>query len=263
MTLRRLTLAGLLLVGCIVREPRPVTPEGGTASSDPAGAATPELPPDLPPSTQLVGAKGLDAFEVQGEKSKVEVKKVNVVGQPFSEAVEATIKQTSNSEWTVQLQAPTAAAVEKGDVLFATFFVRATKLREDGTAETQFVFEKASAPYTKSATHSVGVTEEWRKVYVRFMAAQSYAPGEAQMIFRLGYDPETLQIGGVKVESFGQKVALAVLPTTQGRDRPRPPKAEAPIAVRDGGVLSFEVARRDLLDRSRQLTADRPCCSTE
>jgi len=241
MNLRRTAFVGLLLAGCIVRQPKPVAPEGESATSDPSEAPTPELPSDLPPSKALVGAKGLGEFVLGGEKTKVEVTTISVEGQPFSEALQADVKSGSNSEWTVQIQAPTAAAVEKGDVLFASFFVRATKLREDGTAETQFVFEKSVAPYTKSVTHSIGVGTEWRKVYVRFIAGQSYGPGEAQMIFRLGYDPETLQLADVKVESFGKKVALAVLPTTQGRDRPRPPKAEPAIVAKDGGLLAFEV----------------------
>jgi hypothetical protein len=242
MTLRRVTLVGFLLAGCIMRQPGPATTaSGGAASTDPDAMPTPELPPDLPASVSLIGDKGLDSFALGGDKTKAEVKKIAVEGQEFSEALEADIKASSNSEWTVQVSALIAAPVEKGDVLFASFWVRATKLREDGTAETQFVFEKASAPYTKSVTHSIGLGTEWRKVYVRFMSGQSYAPGEAQMIFRLGYDPETFQIGGIKVENFGKKVALAVLPTTQGRDRPRPPKAEPAIAVKDGGTLTFEV----------------------
>ncbi len=235
---------GLLLAGCIVRQPGPATTaaDGTSGPVDPSQMPTPELPADLPPGTSLIGAEGLATFIVGGDKSKVEVKKISVEGQEFTEALEADIKSASNSEWSVQMQAPIAAKVDKGDVLFASFWARAPKLREDGTGETQFVFEKAVAPYTKSVTHSIGLTPEWRKVYVRFMSGQAYAPGEAQMIFRLGYDPETVQIGGLKVETFGKKVALAVLPTTQGRDRPRPPKEEPAIAVKDGGTLAFEVA---------------------
>ncbi len=243
MSPRRATLLlGLALSSCIVRKPAPVTTGAEAGARSPDQAPTPELPADLPPSTSLLGTAGLDAFTVAGDATKVAIKKVPVEGQPFSEAVEAQVKEASNSEWTVQLVAPNAAPVEKGDVLFASFFVRATGPREDGTAETQFVFEKGVAPYTKSVMHSLAATSEWRKVYVRFIAGQSYGPGEANMIFRLGYDPETLQIGGLKVESFGKQVALAVLPTTQGRDRPRPPKAEPPLAVTEGGVLAFEVA---------------------
>src|SRR5690606_24636708 len=37
---------------------------------------------------------------------------------------------------------------------------------------------------------------------------------QAQMIFRLGYNLETIDIGGVQVENFGKQLALADLPVT-------------------------------------------------
>ena len=67
-------------------------------------------------------------------------------------------------------------------------------------------------------------TDDWRQVRVRYMAHDNFPAGGAQMIFRLGYEPETIEIGGVSVENFKKQVALAQLPTTQGRDRKKPGK---------------------------------------
>ena len=78
------------------------------------------------------------------------------------------------------------------------------------------MFERAGSPYTKSVTYNVRITPEWRKVQVRFVAAEAYPPGGAQMIFRLGYEPETIEIGGVAVDSYAKKVALSALPTNTG-----------------------------------------------
>src|SRR5690606_10782767 len=89
-----------------------------------------------------------------------------------------------------------------------------------------FVFERGSEPYTKSVTYSLRLTPEWRKVQVRFVAGESYAPGEAQAIFRLGYEPETIQIGGVSLENFQDKVSIARLPTTEAQDKRM---AEVPV----------------------------------
>jgi hypothetical protein len=229
--------------GCIQRQAAPAASGGSQAGSEAAAAddgAPVEPSVALPPGTPLVA--GLEPFTVQGEgKNKVEVKKVPAQGQPFKEALELKINEASNSEWTVQIQAPTAAPVAKGDVILATFYVRATRMQEDGTAETQFVFEKAGPPYTKSVTHSLGVGEEWRQVRVRFMAGDDFAAGGAQMIFRLGYEPETIEVGGLTVENYKKAVALSSLPSTQGRDRKKPGKAEPPVEVKDGGVLAFTV----------------------
>ena len=45
--------------------------------------------------------------------------------------------------------------------------------------------------------------------------------GEAHILFRLGYEPQVLQLAGVSVESFGKQVPLSALPTTQAADRRR------------------------------------------
>ena len=78
MNLRRTAFVGLLLAGCIVRQPKPVTANGESATNDPAEAPTPELPSDLPPSRALIGEKGLGEFALGGDQSKVELTKVAV-----------------------------------------------------------------------------------------------------------------------------------------------------------------------------------------
>src|SRR6187551_581160 len=178
----------------------------------PAEAAVQHTP--LPEGVDVLAKQGVAAFEVQGEATKVNVETVNVEGQAFKQVLQAEIKEESASEWTVQVQAKNAGPVAKGDVLLATFFARVVKEFDGGGGETQFVFEKASEPYTKSVMYPIRLTPEWRKIQVRFVAAENYASGEAQAIFRLGYAPETLQIGGITVQNFKDQVSIAQLPTT-------------------------------------------------
>ncbi|MFZ5890271.1 MAG: glycoside hydrolase family 44 protein [Myxococcota bacterium] len=235
-----LTLSSLT-VSCIKRENNcvPTGPGGAQASTATGSSNTP-----LPPGKSLLPAAALPAFVVQGESSsKVAVSTVAVEGQPFPDALRAEIKEASNSEWSVQLQAPTAAPVAKGDAVLASFYVRLVKPNAAGIGETQFVFEKAGSPYTKSVTYNVRLTPEWRKVEVRFLSAEDYGVAGAQMIFRLGYDPETFEVGGIQVQNFG-KVPLGSLPSSQGRDHQvevaNKPKEEK-ITVVDGGELAFRV----------------------
>jgi hypothetical protein len=241
-SLSSLALCGLLSSSCIQRDAR-CGPDGAASTTAAASpAASPGTP--LPPGTSLLGPTGIDAFQPQGEVAKVDVRNISVEGQPFPRAIHAEIKQASGSEWTVQVQAKTAVAIDKGDVVLASFYVRSVKAQESGTAETQFVFERAGDPYTKSVSYSLKITPEWRKVQVRFVAAEAYPAGSAQMIFRLGYEPEIIEIGGVTVDSYGKKVAISALPTTELADRKLEsatlPKEEA-LPVVDGGALAFQV----------------------
>jgi hypothetical protein len=257
----------LVVAGCIKREC--VCPgEAGVAES-----GIPGVP--LPKGALLVGAKGSLEFELHGTKEKVELSTVSVEGQPFQQALRADVKESGGSEWSVQMQTKTVAAVKKGDLLHATFYVRSVKPQESGVAETSFVFEQAREPYSKSVTYPIRLTPEWRKVAVRFTADADYGPGEAQMIFRLGYEPETIEVGGISVVNYEKKVAFAALPTTEGSDRKilnAPLPQEPPLPIVDGGELRFEVAARACARSVRSFTAstrnappipERPCAASE
>jgi hypothetical protein len=220
-----------LVVACIQRklDCPPVNGPGGSASSVAGTGAS------------LVGPTWTTAFAVQGEKEKVAVESVAVQGQAFSQGLRASVKKGSGHEYAVQIAAPTVQAVEEGDVMLATFYVRAeTPLEGVGAAQTQFVFEQAHEPYNKSVVYDIQAGPEWRKISVPFVAKQKFSPSEAQMIFRLGYDPEVFDIAGVVIENFGKKVKLASLPTTRHWT---PPKQVDVLALEpiDGGPLAIDV----------------------
>lgn len=163
----------------------------------------------------LLGGKGVGAFALFGEKSRAELEPFTVEGQEFTDAVRAKVLERSTNVWDVQMTANNAAPVASGDVMLATFWFRTEWTPdESGEGKTEFVFELARDPWTKSVSHPVRNSREWKKFFVPFTAEEDYAAGEAQMIFRLGYDKQTIEIGGVSVENFGKQLALADLPTT-------------------------------------------------
>lgn len=208
---------GLVVLGaCASRE---------LAVSEPPAAATPaqafEPAPERGvygevPGVEVLDRGGIHAFVLHGAKEKVELTKVAVEGQAFSEAVQARVKEASTNNWDVQLQTPIKKPVEQGDVLLAKFHFRTDWVPdESGEGVTEFVFELARDPWTKSVTYPIRASRDWKEVYVPFVAQDSFGAGEAQVIFRLGYSPETIQIGGVTVENFGKKLAVSDLPTTK------------------------------------------------
>jgi hypothetical protein len=226
-----LPLSVVLAAGCIQRHLH-CPPAGESASSESVVGT----------GTDLIGAKKIQAFTLEGsDKNKVTLSIVAVTGQPFTEAVRADVKEASGHEWAVQIQAPTIAEVKENDVLLATFYVKGDKLIEDANeAETQVVLEESSAPYEKAVTYDVVMGTEWRKIHVPFVAHRSFAAGKAHVVFRLGYDPETIEIGGVTVENFADKVHRASLPTTRPWSPPKTAVA-ANAAPVDGGPLAIEL----------------------
>lgn len=164
----------------------------------------------------LIGPSGVHSFERQNHPERAAVSVVKVEGQPFTEAIRAEVRARSDQPWDVQLGARTVAPVRKGDVLLATFYFRTEWApQESGEGQTEFVFELAREPWTKSVSYPIHASREWRQVFVPFVAAESHPAGEAQMIFRLGYDRQIIDIGGVTVQNFKGEKKLAELPVTR------------------------------------------------
>jgi hypothetical protein len=173
------------------------------------------------PRIDLLGGQGVGAFKVSGDARKVDMTTIPVTGQPFDQALRLAVKDASDHEWAVQLEAMNAAALESGDAILATFYLRSETPQQGSVGETELVFELAQSPYTKSIQYPVKLGSDWIKAQVRFKAARAFQAGEAHILFRLGYEPQVLQLAGVSVESFGKNVAMNVLPTTQAADRRR------------------------------------------
>ena len=201
------------------------------------------------PRVDLLGGAGITAFKISGDNSKAaEGKTITVTGQPFADAMRFTVKEPSSHEWAVQLQTPTTAPVAVGDAILATFWLRTETPQEGSVGETEFVFELGRSPYSKSVQYPIQGGPDWTRVQVRFNADKAYAAGEANMIFRLGYEPQTLDLGGVKVENFGKQIAMGGLPTSQTADRRRAKafaaaakEAQASATPVEAGELTFEV----------------------
>lgn len=216
-------VAAVAAGGCIKREPRVQEPQPQQAAA--VEASPPEGDPASRPATgnygkvvgvDVLGGQGIRAFRLQGETDRVKATYAAVQGQPFKEAVRAEVREQSQNVWDVQIQAKNTTLIEQGDVLLATFSFRTEAIAEEsGEGKTEFVFELARDPWPKSVTYGTQAAGEWKKVYVPFVAAQTYKPGEAQANFRLGYSRQTVQFGGVSLENFGKTLALADLPKTQ------------------------------------------------
>jgi hypothetical protein len=197
--------------------------------------------------TSLLDPKGLGAFVIQGDEKRVAVSTVAVTGQPFTQALHAEIKVPSGTDYSVQVAARTVAPVAKGDAVLASFFVRALPGPErDAPPESALVFERAGDPYTKSLNYTFKVGPAWRQVRIPFVVAEDYPAGGAQIIFRLGYDPEILEFGGVVVDNYGKQVTTREMPRTDGADWALATElgkayADKPVVITDGGAANIEV----------------------
>ena len=259
-TEERFALVTILILGsaapACIRRPDSVASPAGPAAAASTAAAEQRL--QSVDHVDLIGPRGMGAFQLEGETKKVALTTIPVSGQPFATALRAAINEGSGSEWNVQLVAANAHPIEKGDLILATFHLRAPAPPEGAPlGQTEFVFELGRAPYSKSVTYPVQAGSEWTKVHVRFAAAQAYAVGEAHVIFRLGYDPQTIELGGAAVVAYGKRVPLSEMPSTQGADRERERTGAATAAAAedaaeksaatDAGELAISVSPKHVI----------------
>ena len=193
----------------------------------------------LPAGASLLPEKGLAAFQFMGKDGTAQL--VPVEGQPFAEAQRVRTTARPLNPWGAQLGARSGAAVKMGDHLLAVFFIRGTERpAEMDEARSEFVFELAGGANEKSASYPVTAGAAWRKYYIPFTAKNDAAAHEAQVLFRAGYDPQVVEIGGLQVLDFGPAVPLADLPYTPPTYRGR----EAEAAWRTAAAERIERLRK-------------------
>ena len=197
----------------------------------------------------MVPSNGILATTLQQPDSSYAARSVVAVsGQPFVQAVRVVTKKTPANSYSIQLNLPTTAAVAKDDVLHAIFWLHRIA-PTNGEALTEFVFEQAGSPYTQSVTRSqIEGDGQWVRFNVAFQSVAAYAAGAAQINFRLGYAPQTLEIGGFTLTNYAQTRTLASLPndvTYPGRGADAAWRAPAAARIEQFRKADLTVQVRD------------------
>ena len=141
-----------------------------------------------------------DVVEVHGNKS-------------FDHALRITTSPGASSEWNVQLRTPPTGSIQAGDVVLASFWMRCTESMT-GEGFTGFVFELARPDFEKAAEVRLAAGSDWRECFVPFRAARDFSADESQVCLRVGYDRQTIEIGGLQITNFGKSTKLEDLPRT-------------------------------------------------
>ncbi|MDF2925959.1 MAG: Beta,4-xylanase [Paenibacillaceae bacterium] len=169
-----------------------------------------------------------------------------VYGLPFSSMLRAETVEYPPTTYDTQVVLPSLTRIEQGDTLVVRFYVRS----EGGSGRTQALIEKNGNPYTKSLMQQVRVKEEWQLIQFSARSLESYEPGEAKFIFRLGYQPQILYFGGVEVRNYGQALKpeqFANYGIYQDKSIPAYEGAEADAAWRADAADRIEQYRKGAL----------------
>ena len=189
-------------------EPAVVPPIGGAAGTDAAGGssagddgANAGGAPPLPIETEEL--VGFAEFEASFTVGPVHAERIEVNGLPFTSAWRLSMAEPPTSPLHGQLVLLMPRAVAAGQLLRVSFWVRCATPGETGDCYTEYLFERASAPWQQSVTFPAHADATWAEKAEYFQSAESYAAGESQMVFRLGFAGQTIEIAGLTVQRIG------------------------------------------------------------
>lgn len=200
-------LVALAWLGCRTTAPSERAPELKTADR----ASTVPEPPAAKPLAAVRAA--LREFQLIGEAGAARVEAVSGAAPAAPAATRFVVSRALPHPWDLQAGVRNPIAIERGDRLLLRFKVRCQG-QSWGACEgkTEATFERASAPFTQSVAYPVSATSTYREYLVPFVAAESYAPGEAYVLFRLGFAAQTLELSDVELANYGASVPLSALP---------------------------------------------------
>jgi endo-1,4-beta-xylanase len=160
--------------------------------------------------TDVLGSNTYTAF--QGSSSpEVNLEQITVTGRAFTRAWRVTGLKPLPEPYSSQLQATNTVPVQQDDVLLLQFWARAVGSKP---AQTEFVFEWNKDPYDKSASVGVNLTPAWTLYSVPFKAHRDFPVRTVNAGFRLGYNNQTFEFGGVVLKNYAKTRTLESLPFT-------------------------------------------------
>ncbi|MEQ9454717.1 MAG: endo-1,4-beta-xylanase [Phycisphaeraceae bacterium] len=114
--------------------------------------------------------------------------------------------------WSVQIQAPTQTDLRQGDRMLGRVWLRCAKSMT-GQAYAMFGLERSGPPHDKSVYVELTANTDWQQFDIAFEAHEDFAAGEATAVLHLGFDTQTIEVGGIELYNYRNSVELETLPT--------------------------------------------------
>jgi endo-1,4-beta-xylanase len=175
----------------------------------------------------LVGSRP-EAWRIEGALAKqAHADIVPTDRADFARAWQIELREQPAAEYQVQLAATVPDKLERGQTVAMSVWVRTLASSDAGhTGRIGLLLEQSAEPFDKTFSRQFEVGADWQQFDVAARVDRDYAPGSAQVCLRLGYFPQTLEIGGMELRQFDASVAPSDLPQTPMTYRGRSTDAE-------------------------------------
>jgi endo-1,4-beta-xylanase len=113
----------------------------------------------------------------------------------FAKAMQATLNPTPGAApWLINLNQPVDASLLQDQPLTLQFWARSPQ-----SCRLNAYVEQREAPNAKSVGGTVKLTPEWAQYEFTGKALQTFAAGQANLVFHLGYDAGVIELTGVRL----------------------------------------------------------------
>lgn len=215
-----------------------------------AGALAPRA--EIPSGGEPVQAPLADykSSAGNGNWDAIKFSTVEVTGPGFAQALHVETTRDLSPSWAVEVRAPFGKSVRKGDVALVRFFARAiSSTDETGMGQVRVAVQRASGNYHQSLDSTVQMHGDWQEFLLPFTFADDLRAGEGELTFGFGFKRQVVEIGGIEVLDFGDKVAQSALPKTRftyaGREPDAAWRREALARIEQGRKSNFVIEVRD------------------
>ncbi len=135
-------------------------------------------------------------------------------GLPFSRKVHIRVNSAGDNPWDAGYGLQNVQPVASGSACLLVVWLRA----EQGNGQLSLFVENSST-YEKEVYLTFNPTAEWTQYLVPFDANQAYPVGGLTVGLHLAWMPQTVEIGGLTVLSYGPGLAIDDLPNQTNNDK--------------------------------------------
>ena len=159
-------------------------------------------------------AAAMDAFTLSADVATASAVEVDA-DQPFSSAVQVDVTESTDDPWSVTMLGTVSdRPVSEGDVLLGVVYLRGSDSSEN-TPTVQFVAKDDDNLSTNMVemTPEVQPPAEWTRYYVPMEFDYDAEADTWRWELFLGYGPQTVDIGGIALVDFDQRVPVDQVPS--------------------------------------------------
>lgn len=131
---------------------------------------------------------------------------------PAPQVLQVLVKHPPDKPWAVQVTAPLAKALTKGDACVVTFHMRLAPAGSSSERGVLSVNVESRPSYEKTVDMSYVLRPRWQTVCLPFRAAQDIPEGSGVVNIVLGQQAQTVQLAGLQVINYGPHQDTTTLP---------------------------------------------------